>query len=81
MGGDDVGPVVAVRVQDEPLPLDGPVVVAALSEAFQSHDGAVSDSHSLVDNTTPASANLKQDGRDKKSGNFARPGQAALQNI
>merc|ERR550519_3099990 len=58
VGGDDVGPVVAVRVQDEPLPLDGPVVVAALSEAFQSHDGAVSDSHSLVDNTTSASANL-----------------------
>ena len=59
--GDDVGPGVAVGVQDEPLPLDGPLVVAALSEAFQSHHRAVSDSNSFVDETTAASANLKQE--------------------
>ena len=65
--GDDVGPGVAVGVQDEPLPLDGPFIVAALSEALQSHHGSVPDSHGFVDNTAPASANLREDRRKIKT--------------
>ena len=60
VGGDDVGPGVAVGVQDVVLPLDGALVVAALSEALEGHYGAISHSHSFVDNTAPTTANLHQ---------------------
>ena len=81
VGGDDVGPGVAVGVQDVVLPLDGALVVAALPEALESHHRAVPHSHRLVDNTAPAPANLRQDRRKiKNSANFPQS-QSALHNI
>ena len=78
--GDDVGPGVAVGVQDESLPLDSPLIVAALSEALQSHHGSVPDSHGFVDNTAPSSANLREDRRKIKTLAIF-PSLAALHNI
>ena len=57
----DVVAGLAVGVEDEALPLDGSVVVAALPETLESHDGAISDSHSLVDHTAPPSSHLDTD--------------------